>query len=74
MSILRACCHPCMLSDDLMTWYEQKKWEEFLKNPQEHFEKTNIVNFDSINRQIRVEIISDKLLKEYQVVQEKKVS
>ena len=54
--------------------YEQKKWEEFLKNPQEHFEKTNIVNFDSINRQIRVEIISDKLLKEYQAVQEKKVS
>ena len=57
-----------MLSDDLMTWYEQKKWEEFLKNPQEHFEKTNIVNFDSINRQIRVEIISDKLFKKKKLV------
>ena len=38
-----------------MTWYEQRKCKEFLKNPQEHFEKTNIVNFDIINKQIRSE-------------------
>lgn len=56
-----------------MTWYEQRKCKEFLKNPQEHFEKTNIVNFDIINKQIRSEKISDKLLKEYQTVQEKKL-
>ena len=45
-----------------------------MKNPQENFEKTNIANFDIINRQIRGEKISDEFLKEYQTVQEKRVS
>ena len=60
--------------DGLMTWYNQKKCKKFLKNPQENFEKTNIANFDIINRQIRGEKISDEFLKEYQTVQEKRVS
>ena len=54
-----------------MTWYNQKKCKKLLKNPQENFEKTNIANFDIINRQIRGEKISDEFLKEYQTVQEK---
>lgn len=40
---------------------------------QEHFEKTKIVNFDIINRQVRGEKAPNKLLKKYQTVQEKKL-
>ena len=57
---------------DDVVWSE--KCKTFLKNPQENFEKTNIVNFDIINRKIRGEKISDEFLKEYQTVQEKRVS
>ena len=45
-------------------------WRVFEKF-QEHFEKTKIVNFDIINRQVRGEKAPNKLLKKYQTVQEK---
>lgn len=60
--------------DRLMMQQVQRKCEEFLKNPQEHFEKTKIVNFDIIKRQTRGAKIHEKLYKEQQTLQEKKVS
>ena len=34
--------------DGLMTWYDQRKCEEFLRDPKNHFKNTKMVDFDII--------------------------
>ena len=41
-----------------MIWYEQVKCEQFLEDVNKHFSKSNIVNFDMINKSIKGEQIS----------------
>ena len=52
----------------LMTWYDQRKCEEFLRDPKSHFKNTNIVNFDIIQKQAAGEKIPDETFKNYQTV------
>ena len=54
--------------DGLITWYNQRKCEEFLKNPKEHFDNTKIVNFGIIRREAKGEKVPEDLLKKYQTV------
>lgn len=58
--------------DGLMTWYNQRKCEEFLKNPGENFQKTKITNFDIIHRKPRGEKLPESLLKKYQTIAEER--
>ena len=58
--------------DGLMTWYNQRKCEEFLKTPGEHFQKTKITNFDIIHRKARDEKNLESLLKKYQTIAEER--
>ena len=60
--------------DGLMTWYNQAKSQEFLRNSKEHFNKTKIINFDIIHRLARGEKIPDDVLKKYQTIQDSRVS
>lgn len=59
--------------DGLITWYNQRKCEEFLKNPKEHFDNTKIVNFGIIRREAKGKTIPEDLLKKYQTVTGKDV-
>lgn len=36
--------------DGLLTWYDQCKCEDFLRNTDRHFKQTKIENFDIIHR------------------------
>lgn len=56
--------------DGLMTWYDQWKCEEFLKNTEGNFQATKIINFDIIRRGARSEKGPEYLLKKYQTVAE----
>ena len=60
--------------DGLMTWYNQAKSQEFLRNSKEHFNKTKIINFDIIHRLARGEKIPDDVLKKYETVQDSRIS
>ena len=60
--------------DGLMTWYNQAKSQEFLRNSKEHFNKTKIINFDIIHRLARGEKIPDDVLMKYQTIQDSRVS
>ena len=49
-----------------MSHIDALKWEEFRKDPQEHFERTKIVNFVIIHVQVRgepVDKVSEKSFK-----------
>ena len=58
--------------DGLMTWFDQRKCEEFLRDSEKHFKDTKIVNFDFIYREIRGEKVPKDLLKKYQTVTEER--
>ena len=51
--------------DGLMTWYEQCKCQEFLENTDEHFQNLQILNFDMINSNGKID---DDKLKQYQTI------
>ena len=57
-----------------MTWYDQRKCENFLRDPKTHFKNTKIVNFDIIRKQAAGEKIPDETLKKYQTVTEGRTS
>ena len=59
--------------DGLMTWYDQVKCEQFLKDVNNHFSNTKIVNFDIIDKSIKGEEISESVLKNYQTVHKEEV-
>ena len=60
--------------DGPMIWYNQAKCQEFLRNSNEHFNSTNIINFNIIHRRARGEKNPDDVLKKYQTVQDSRVS
>ena len=58
----------------LMTWYDQIKCEDFLRDTDQHFQQAKIINFDIIHRECRGEEVPKDLLKHYQTVNDKSVS
>ena len=46
--------------DGLMIYIDKLKYDNFIKNTDEHFEKTAVINFDIIRRQVRGEKIDEK--------------
>ena len=59
--------------DGLMTWYNQCKCKDFLRDTNKNFEKAKIVNFDMIHCQCCGEELREDLLKYYQTVNDKSV-
>lgn len=55
--------HPWYERDGFMTWYDQVKYEDFLKNCKQHFEDTKIINFHYTRREARGETVPDGGLK-----------
>ena len=41
--------------DGLLTWYDQKKCEDFLRDTNYHFKQAKIINLDIIHRECREE-------------------
>ena len=60
--------------DGLMTWYDQQKCEDFLRDTDKHFKEAKIINFDIIYRKIRDEVVPPDLLNFYETVNEKTIS
>ena len=60
--------------DGLMTWYDQGKCEDFLRDTDKHFKDAKIINFDIIHRQVRGEEIPSDLLKSYLTVNDNAIS
>ena len=56
---------PWLEHDELMTWYEQVKCQEFLQNTDSHFQNLQILNFDIIDSNGKIDV--DKL-KQYQTI------
>ena len=56
---------PWYKRDGLMTWYEQCKYQEFLENTDEHFQNLQILNFDMMNSNGKID---DDKLKPYQTI------
>ena len=56
---------PWYKRNGLMTWYEQCKCHEFLENTDEHFQNLQILNFDMINSNGKID---DDKLKQYQTI------
>ena len=65
---------PWYRKDDLMTWCDQKKCEDLLRDLKGHFKNMKIVNFDIIRKQAAGEKASDETLKKYQTVREERTS
>ena len=57
--------------DGIVTYINQAKCRDFLRDLDSHFKKIKIVNFDIIYRQARGEKVPEELLKKYQTVQNK---
>ena len=60
--------------DGLMTWYDQAKCEDFLRNSKHHFQNTKIVNFNITRSEAKGEKVPDDIFKKYQTVQGNRVS
>ena len=60
--------------DGLMTWYNQVKCLDSLRDTDRDFNETKIVNFDIIHKQCRGEVVPNELLKYYQTVNQTRVS
>ena len=54
---------PWYEQDGLMTWHNEEKCEDFLRDTDKHFKDASIINFDIIHRQVRGEEIPSDLLK-----------
>ena len=59
--------------DGLLSWYDRGKFRDFLKDKDEYFRKTKIVNFDIINKDLKKEEISKETLKGYQTLNHEQV-
>ena len=63
--------------DGLMTWYDQGKYKEFLRDTDKHFRETKIINFDIfdiIRTECRGEVVPPELLQYYETGNEQTVS
>ena len=56
---------PWYKCEGLLIWYDQNKCEEFLENTDEHFQNLQILNFDLINTNVKID---DDKLKQYQTI------
>ena len=65
---------PWYKRDDLMTWYDQVKCQDLLRDTDRNFDETKIVNFDKIHKQCRGEVVPNELLKYYQTANQTRVS
>lgn len=59
--------------DGLLTCYDQRKCQEFLEEPDKHFQNAKLVNFYIINKWIRGEEMFHKNLKNYHTIHKNKV-
>ena len=57
-----------------MTWYDQDKCADFLKDTNKHFREAKIIIFDIIHKKCRGEVVPPDLLKYYQTINENAVS
>lgn len=64
---------PWYKRDGLMTWYDQVKSGDFLKNSKQHFGDTKMINFDIIRREGIDEKVPDGVVKKYETVQDSRV-
>ena len=55
--------------DGLMTYYNQVKCQEFLRNSDNHFKAAKIINFVIVRREAVGEKVPVDLLRKYQTVQ-----
>ena len=60
--------------DGLMTWYNQGKCQDILRDTDRDFNETKIVNFDIIHKQCRGDVVPNELLNYYQTVNQTRVS
>ena len=60
--------------DDLMTWYDQIKCKNFLRDTDQHFQQAKIINFGIIHRECCGEEVPKNLLRHYQTVNGKSIS
>ena len=60
--------------DGLITWYDQQKCEDFLRDNDKHFKETKIIKFNIIYREICGEVVPPNFLKFYQTVNGKTIS
>ena len=59
--------------DGLMTWYDQVKCENFLRDTGKHFKEAKIINFNIIHQEARGEKVPEEVLKHYQTLQDHRV-
>ena len=59
--------------DGLLTCYDQRKCQEFLEEPDKHFQNAKLINFYIINKWIRGEEMFHKTLKNYHTIHKNKV-
>ena len=57
--------------DGLMSYIDALKYEQFQNDPQGHFERTRVINFEIIQAQARGEYLDKKTEDSYKTVQEK---
>ena len=57
---------PWYEQDGLMTYNDQVKCEEFLRDSDNYFKTVRIINFDVIWREVASEKVPEELLKHYQ--------
>ena len=60
-------------SDGLMTWYDQVKCENFLRDTDKHFKEAKVINFDIIHQEARGEKVPEEVLKHYQTLHDHRV-
>ena len=60
--------------DGLITWYDQQKCEDFLRDNDKHFKETKIIKFNIIYRETCGEVVPPNFFKFYQTVNEKTIS
>lgn len=59
--------------DGLMTWYDQVKCENFLRDTGKHFKEAKVINFNIIHQEARGEKVPEEVLKHYQTLQDHRV-
>ena len=54
--------------DGLRSYIDSLKCDEFKKNPEEHFNKTKIVNFAMIHAQVRCDKLNQKIVNDSRTI------
>ena len=59
--------------NQLMTWYDQVKCENFLRDTGKHFKEAKVINLYIIHREAQGQKVAEELLKHYQTLQDHRV-